>query len=110
MPLPIPQNKRQPQPFPSRRPAPKRPSEIMSGQAEDYLKDLARKTGGRLYRAEKIKDISESFALIAEELRHQYNLGFYPKPAEQEETRQIREPWWGCQHAQMDLLRRRGNP
>ncbi len=63
----------------------------MSAQAEDYLNDLAKKTGARLYRAEKINDISASFAFVAEELRHQYSIGFYPqKTAEQEETRQLK--------------------
>lgn len=44
-----------------------------------YLEALARKTGARHYRAEKLADIGQSFALIAEELRHQYSLGYYPK-------------------------------
>lgn len=69
----------------------KRPLEIVSGLAENYLNALAKKTGARLYRAEKIKDISASFAFVAEELRHQYSIGFYPqKTAEQEETRQLK--------------------
>jgi len=46
---------------------------------ENYLSKLASKTGGRFYRVEKIKDISQSFASIAEELRRQYSLGYYLK-------------------------------
>lgn len=97
-PFPVPQNKRAP--APSRRaPTPGKPmplprpqaSEKISALAGDYLNALAQKTGARLYRADKIKDISASFGFIAEELRHQYSIGFYPqKTAEQEETRQLK--------------------
>lgn len=48
-------------------------------EAEDYLKKLANKTGGRLYRAEKMENVSQAFASIAEELRRQYSLGYYLK-------------------------------
>ncbi|HEX8706749.1 MAG TPA: VWA domain-containing protein [Pyrinomonadaceae bacterium] len=48
-------------------------------RADAYLNDLANKTGARLYHAETTQDISHSFALIAEELRRQYSLGYYPK-------------------------------
>lgn len=48
-------------------------------RAEDYLSKLADKTGGRLYRAEKMENVSQSFASVAEELRRQYSLGYYLK-------------------------------
>jgi VWFA-related protein len=44
-----------------------------------YLNDLARLTGARLYRAEATRDIAGAFSLVAEELRRQYSLGYYPK-------------------------------
>jgi Ca-activated chloride channel family protein len=60
-------------------------------RASAYLNDLAYKTGGRIYRADTTHDLSQSFALIAEELRRQYSLGYYPKTTAQAGTRrQIR--------------------
>jgi len=44
-----------------------------------YLHDLARLTGARLYRADTTNDIAGAFSLVAEELRRQYSLGYYPK-------------------------------
>ena len=41
------------------------------------MEKLAQVTGGRFYQGET-KKLTETFALIAEELRHQYRLGFYP--------------------------------
>lgn len=42
------------------------------------MEQLAEVTGGRFYQAET-KKLKDTFALIAEELRHQYRLGFYPE-------------------------------
>lgn len=50
-------------------------------RATKYLHELADRTGARLYRAETIKDAAQAFALIAEELRHQYSLSYYPANA-----------------------------
>jgi VWFA-related protein len=47
--------------------------------ASKYLVGLATKTGGRHYRADSLDALKESFASIAEELRRQYSLGYYPK-------------------------------
>jgi Ca-activated chloride channel family protein len=44
-----------------------------------YLEDLARMTGARRYEAEAQRDLSATFALVAEELRRQYSIGYYPK-------------------------------
>jgi Ca-activated chloride channel family protein len=44
-----------------------------------YLKALATETGGRFYQADNIDTIKRSFAAVAEELRRQYNVGYYPK-------------------------------
>ena len=41
------------------------------------MEKLSEVTGGRFYQGET-KNLKETFALIAEELRHQYRLGFYP--------------------------------
>ena len=50
-------------------------------RANVYLHALADKTGGRLYPAKDTKQLADSFARIAEELRRQYTLGYYPKTA-----------------------------
>jgi len=56
-------------------------------RASAYLNDLAYKTGARLFRADNTRDLSQSFAFIAEELRRQYSIGYYPKTAAQAGTR-----------------------
>ena len=48
-------------------------------QANQYLKELADRTAGRLYRANDPTQLAESFSRIAEELRRQYSLGYYPQ-------------------------------
>jgi VWFA-related protein len=50
-------------------------------RADAYLNELALRTGGRLYRGNSVINISQSFAWVAEELRRQYSLGYYPKAA-----------------------------
>lgn len=47
--------------------------------ADEYLKGLGEKTGGRVYRADTALRLSEAYLQIAEELRRQYSLGYYPK-------------------------------
>jgi Ca-activated chloride channel family protein len=60
-------------------------------RANDYLHDLAYKTGARVYQAETTSDLSQSFAQIAEELRRQYSLGYYPQSqAQAGQRRQIK--------------------
>ncbi len=60
-------------------------------RADRYLHDMARVTGGRLYRADTTRNLAQSFALIAEELRKQYSLGYYPKtPPHTGERRHIK--------------------
>lgn len=49
-------------------------------RADLYLHDLARVTGARLYNAEQI-NVDAAFRSVAEELRRQYSLGYYPKSA-----------------------------
>jgi len=48
-------------------------------RADRYLHALADKTGGRLLQANDPKQLAEAFSRIAEELRRQYSLGYYPK-------------------------------
>jgi Ca-activated chloride channel family protein len=50
--------------------------------ADQYLHDLARVSGARLYNAEQ-QNLDSAFRSVAEELRRQYSLGYYPKNAPQ---------------------------
>jgi Ca-activated chloride channel family protein len=47
-------------------------------RANRYLRALSEGTGGRFNYAGNLKRLSEIFSAIAEELRHQYSIGYYP--------------------------------
>ncbi len=51
--------------------------------ANEYLLELANSTGGREYKADSLQNMSYAFANVAEELRRQYSIGYYPKRAPQ---------------------------
>jgi VWFA-related protein len=61
-------------------------------RGERYLRELAQLTGGRLYEAKKdLSYLRAAFSYIAEELRRQYSLGYYPRQSAQPgERRHIR--------------------
>jgi VWFA-related protein len=60
-------------------------------RAGQYLHGLAEETGGRHYDAADLRYVEEAFTNIAEELRRQYSLGYYPsRQAQAQERRQIR--------------------
>jgi VWFA-related protein len=46
--------------------------------ADDYLNEMARTTGGRLVPADNPAFLPRAFKQIADELRTQYSLGYYP--------------------------------
>ena len=46
--------------------------------ADSYLRDLADRSGGQVYRADTVALVPQAFAAIAAELRTQYMLGYYP--------------------------------
>ena len=46
--------------------------------ADSYLGQIADRTGGRVYRADDLGALPQAFAAIADELRTQYLLGYYP--------------------------------
>ena len=50
-----------------------------SSASTNYLQALASETGGRFYQADDLDTLKKSFAAVAEELRRQYNIGYYPK-------------------------------
>lgn len=60
-------------------------------RADQFLHQLADKTGGRLYKANDRTQLADAFSKIAQELRYQYSLGYYPQTAlETGERRVIR--------------------
>ena len=46
--------------------------------ADQYLQDMATRSGGELHRADTLGSLPDAFANIAAELRNQYSLGYYP--------------------------------
>jgi len=60
-------------------------------RGRQYLLTLAQKTGGREFEADSIYNLQAAFTGIAEELRRQYTLGYYPdKVGTMGERRQIK--------------------
>lgn len=47
-------------------------------KGEEYLNQLAIRTGGRIYLADTLGNLSGAFSKIASELREFYSLGYYP--------------------------------
>lgn len=73
--------------YPSRRGTGRGDYEI----GNEYLMALANSTGGREYHADSLQNMSYAFANVAEELRRQYSIGYYPKrPPQPGQRRQIR--------------------
>jgi VWFA-related protein len=52
--------------------------DMLYGIADAYLSELADKSGGKLHRADTLGSLPLAFKQIAEELRTQYSLGYYP--------------------------------
>lgn len=81
-PGPFPVPGRWPSPTPLPRRGPGSPThgrlEEMYRRGEAYLSELADRTGGVLYAADTLYDLPGVFEQIADELRHQYMLGYYP--------------------------------
>ncbi len=60
-------------------------------RANTYLHEMAQRTGARNYQADASGNLASVFAQVADELRKQYTLGYYPKNAAQAgERRQVR--------------------
>ncbi|MDQ6651207.1 MAG: VWA domain-containing protein [Acidobacteriota bacterium] len=61
-------------------------------RANQYLHELADKTGARLYEANDPAQLAQAFSRIAEELRRQYSLSYYPQASADQsgERRQIK--------------------
>jgi VWFA-related protein len=60
-------------------------------RAGEYLRQLSVSTGGRHFAANDLRYVEEAFTNIAEELRRQYSLGYYPaRQSQATERRQIK--------------------
>ena len=59
--------------------------------AYNYIQEITRKTGGRLYRGDTLESVADAFTAITNELGYQYSLGYYPtNRAQTNRRRQIR--------------------
>lgn len=54
-------------------------SNFRTDEGDKYLKEIPKKTGGMFFKAERLKDLNKVFGQIADELRFQYSIGYYPK-------------------------------
>lgn len=60
-------------------------------KADEYLDQLAVRTGGRMFNADTTGNLTKAFADIAAELREFYSIGYYPKDeAEKGKKRKIK--------------------
>jgi Ca-activated chloride channel family protein len=64
--------------------------QVAYAQATRYLRSMTDKSGGRFYLANSTDSLRETFRKIAQELREQYSIGYYPKDGEETETAQRR--------------------
>lgn len=48
-------------------------------KGREYLQQIATNSGGRMFEAQSLYNVEAAFAGIAEELRRQYSLGYYPE-------------------------------
>jgi len=58
-------------------------------RGKEYLTELTDATGGRLYEAETVESLENAFQNIADELRQQYSLGYYPEIDGQDGERRL---------------------
>ncbi|MDX6445129.1 MAG: Ca-activated chloride channel [Blastocatellia bacterium] len=82
---PQPSRRTLPDPENNRTNSDRRPNDSISGMlnnlylmADSYLKEIAERSGGQVYRADNVGSLPQAFAAIADELRTQYLLGYYP--------------------------------
>jgi Ca-activated chloride channel homolog len=55
-------------------------------RASLYMRELADRSGGRFYNADTLSNVAQAFSLIAEELRQQYSIGYYPSNMKKDGT------------------------
>jgi Ca-activated chloride channel family protein len=66
------------------------PLDVAYARAKRYLGSMTDKSGGRLFLANSPERLRETFRKVAQELRQQYSLGYYPKDEGQADTAQRR--------------------
>jgi VWFA-related protein len=60
-------------------------------EGKRYLEELTEKSGGRLFSTETNNNLDDAFSGIAEELRRQYSIGYYPSdPGKMGQRKQIK--------------------
>jgi Ca-activated chloride channel homolog len=59
-------------------------------KGEEYLNELAIRSGGRTFVADTLGNLSSAFAKIAAELREFYSIGYYPKDEEASGVRKVK--------------------
>lgn len=47
-------------------------------RGDEYLHEIASESGGRFFRGDSLAGLSSAFADLADELRRQYSIGYYP--------------------------------
>ena len=78
-------------PFPKRRPSGGTASRADYERGARYLRTLSEVTGGSYHEARDLGYLARAFENIAEELRRQYSLGYYPKrQAQAAERRKVK--------------------
>jgi VWFA-related protein len=59
-------------------------------RADEYLHELSLESGGRFFRGGTIVGLSSAFAELADELRRQYSIGYYPPAGQAGQRRNIK--------------------
>jgi VWFA-related protein len=59
-------------------------------RAKDYLHEIAYESGGQFYRGDTIVGLSAAFSELADELRRQYSIGYYPPAGQAGQRRDIK--------------------
>ena len=59
-------------------------------RADEYLHEIALESGGRFFRGDTIVGLSSAFAQLADELRRQYSIGYYPPAGQSGQRRAIK--------------------
>jgi VWFA-related protein len=59
-------------------------------RADQYLHEIAFESGGEYYRGDTMVGLSAAFSALAEELRRQYSIGYYPPAGQAGQRRDIK--------------------
>jgi len=59
-------------------------------RADEYLHEIALESGGEYYRGDTIVGLSAAFSELADELRRQYSIGYYPTAGDAGQRRDIK--------------------